>query len=256
MQVVSPNMPETPAASELVRTEWIHRVEAEYRSSVLTQHLTLWLTQAGASPDLILAGLRIASDEIDHADLSMETFIAAGGAGAPSLTRESLTLAPDAGVPLEISIARLGVDAFCLGETVAVPLFKNLRQRCTVPVARRALDRILKDEVRHRDFGWTLLEWLLEGAQSAAVRSFVDRELPGFFARIRQSYAPAFARRHDAISDEDRAWGLMPPARYAEVVHRCFSRDWIPRFKRLGVDAERAWSQGPAHPTNNQGDSP
>lgn len=248
MQVTSAVMEETPTASDLVRTEWIHRVEAEYRSSVLTQHLTLWLSQSGASPDLILGGLRIAADEIDHADLSMETFIAAGGSGAPALTRESLAMPVDPSAPLELAIARLGVDAFCLGETVAVPLFKNLREHCTVPVARRALNRILRDEVRHRDFGWTLLEWLLEGPQSGAVRALLTRELPGYFARIRASYAPAHAHGYDTISDDDRRWGLMAPARYAEVVRRTFVRDWSPRFARLGVDAEVAWSPEPAAP--------
>ena len=232
-----------PAASERVRTEWIHRVEAEYRSSALTQQLTLWLTQAGASPDLILAGLRIAADEIDHADLSMQTFLAAGGTGMPEIPRASLALPRAAHEPLEWDIARLGVDAFCLGETVAVPLFKNLREGCTVPVARKALDRILRDEVRHRDFGWTLLAWLLEAPSAGDVRGLVTRELPQWFARIRRSYAPAFARAYTALDDADRAWGLMPPARYADVVERTFTRDWSPRFARLGIDALPAWNE-------------
>lgn len=231
-----------PEASELVRTEWIHRVEAEYRSSVLTQHLTLWLTQAGASPELILAGLRIAADEIEHAERSMEVFLRAGGVGTPALSRESLSLEPPRGEPLELSIARMGVDAFCLGETVAVPLFRHLREGCTVPVARRALDRILRDEVRHRDFGWTLLEWLLDGASGSLVRSLLTRELRDCFARIKRSYAPTFAHAMTAISDEDRRWGLMPPSSYARVVSRTFERDWKPRFARLGIDAAAYWT--------------
>jgi len=243
VQVVSSAMKaHAPPASDLVRTEWLHRVEAEYRSSALTQHLTLWLTQAGASPDLILGGLRIAADEIDHADLSMETFVAAGGAGAPSLARESLEMTRAPGEALELAIARTAVDAFCLGETVAVPLFKNLRERCTVPVARRALDRILRDEVRHRDFGWTLLAWLVETPAGDAVRGLVARELPSWFARVRGSYAPAFARTYTELADADRAWGLMPPARYADVVARTLTRDWTPRFARLGFDAAGAWA--------------
>lgn len=55
-----------------------------------------------------------------------------------------------------------GTRVFCLGETVAVRLFKRLREGATVPVARAALDRVLTDEVRHRDFGWLLLEWLTQ----------------------------------------------------------------------------------------------
>ena len=40
---------------------------------------------------------------------------------------------------LELEVLCAGVRVFCLGETVAVPLFKHLRERCTVPVARAAL---------------------------------------------------------------------------------------------------------------------
>lgn len=140
-----------PRPTDAVRREWLRRVEAEYRSAALTQHLTLWLIQIGASPDLVRGGLRIAGDEIAHAEMSHRAYVAAGGDGGASLVRETLELARTPGEPLEHDVARVGVETFCLGETVAVPLFKELREPCTVPVARRALDRILRDEVRHRD---------------------------------------------------------------------------------------------------------
>lgn len=79
-------------ANDHVRQQWLMRVEAEYRSAVLTQELTLWLMQAGASPDLIHDGLRIVEDELMHAELSMETYLAAGGTHGPTMARETLTL--------------------------------------------------------------------------------------------------------------------------------------------------------------------
>ena len=240
-----PQAPGTAApASDLVRIEWLRRVEAEYRSAVLTQELTLWLMQAGASPDLIHDGLRIVGDELAHAELGLETFTAAGGTGAPRLARETLALPRRPGESLEMEIARVGVDVFCLGETVVVPLFKNLRDGCTVPVARRALDRILRDEVRHRDFGWTLLEWLLDGPAAGAVRALVVRELPGYFRRVRGAYSSASTRAVVALPAADRAWGLMAPAAYAGIIDRTFERDWRPRFARVGIDAAAAWGSG------------
>ena len=152
-----------------MRGEWLRRVEAEYRSAAITQHLTLWLIQIGASPDLVRGGLRIAADEMAHAELSHRTFVAAGGVGGPQLARESLELKRHPGAPLEHDVARVGVEVYCLGETVAVPLFKELREPCSVPVARRALDRILRDEVRHRDFGWALLGWLVEHSADVGI---------------------------------------------------------------------------------------
>jgi hypothetical protein len=231
---------QTIPASDLVRTEWIRRVEEEYRSAATANDLTGWLIQVGAPPALIHEGLRIAGDEMVHSELSYDAFVAAGGAGAPALARETLVLPRRPGEPLEHDIVRVAVRVFCLGETVAVPLFRFLREGCTVPAARRVLDRVLVDEVRHRDFGWSLLDWLLELPLGGVLRALAERELPGDFGRLRLAYG-AREPSLDTIDPADRAWGLMPPAEYARVVARTLERDWIPRFSARGIDAKLAW---------------
>jgi hypothetical protein len=221
-------------------------VSAEYRSAAITHHLTLWLIQIGASPDLIRAGLRIVSDELYHAEISHRVFRAAKGEGGPELERETLGLPRRGGEPLEHDVVRVGTEVFCLGETVAVPLFKELRSGCTVAPARRVLDRVLRDEVRHRDFGWALLEWMLGQPGGDGLAALVARELSSYFARVRASYASPGAARGAAIADGERAWGLMPPADYVRVLQATLERDWVPRFRQLGLDARRPWdSLGP-----------
>lgn len=222
-------------ASDAVRAEWRRRIEAEYRSAAITQHLGLWLIQLGASPDLVKLCMRIAADEIAHAELSDRAYARAGGAEPPQIARETLQLVRHEGDPLEHDVARVIVDVFCLGETIAVPLFQKLRAGCTVPAARRVLDRVLRDEVCHRDFGWTALRWLLE--EWPELRGLIDRELPLWFSRVRATYAPPGAEAQRAIDASDRAWGLMAPATYVEVLERTFVRDWIPRFGKLGIQA-------------------
>ena len=59
---------------------------------------------------------------------------------------------------------------------------------CPLPAAHRhlydALAVVLRDEVRHRDFGWTSLKWLLEEhPMGKELRVVVERELPVWFAR-------------------------------------------------------------------------
>lgn len=230
-------------ASPRVRDEWLQRVEAEYRSCAAAQHLTLWLIQIGASPDLISAGLSIAADELLHAGLSHQVFVAAGGGGAPNIPRSGLRLLRPYGEeePLEHDVLRSGVEIFCLNETVAVPLFKELRQTTRVPLARRTLDQVLRDEVRHRDFGWTLLDWLLGLALAPTLRAILETELPAMFARLRDSYVQPSDAVEAEMEDDERAWGLMPSAAYSEVLQRTVERDYVPRFARLGIDARAAW---------------
>lgn len=228
-------------ASRAVQAEWLRRVEAEYRSAATTHHLTLWLMQLGAPPALLRAGLRIVADELAHAAASHRVYTRAGGREALQLVQETLGLTRSCET-LEEDVARIVLDVFCLGETVAVPLFRGLREGATVTVARRALDRILRDEVRHRDFGWTVLPWMLgEPRYEERVRAVVERELARGFARVRGAYGASASA--STFAEPDRAWGLMEVARYREAVDRTLHRDWIPRFAEVGIDAAQAWSR-------------
>lgn len=237
-------MASPPPPSDAVRDEWLRRVQAEYTSAAITQHLGLWLIQLGASPDLIKASLRIVTDEIEHARLSHLTYVRAGGTASPGLAQEQLQLRRRPGASLASDVTRVALSAFCLGETVAVPLFKRLREGCTVPVARRVLTRVLKDEVRHRDFGWTLLDWLLEQPYEAEVRATTEAELPEMLGQLASQYGYFEAPTLEGLSEAERAWGLMKVAEYASIVERTFARDWRPRFTARGLDAAAAWQKG------------
>ena len=222
-----------------VREEWRARIAAEYTSAAVTQHLVLWLIQAGAPPDLIDEGLAIVADELAHSRLSHEVYVAAGGDRPPALDREQLGLAR-VHDRLEHDILRVAVRVFCLGETVAVPLFRHLREPCTQPAAKAALDRILRDEVRHRDFGWDLLDWLLTIDDDVPVR--VANALPGMLADLERSYGTgneAVATDDGAITDGDRAWGLAAPRDYAEILARTIERDFVPRFAARDIEVKR-----------------
>jgi hypothetical protein len=216
--------------------EWLRRVEAEYRSAAIASQLAQWLIQLGAPPRLIRLALRIAADELTHAQLSYHVYRRAGGSQAPAIVRETLALErvrPE----LVHDVLRVGVRVFCLGETAAVRLFHRLRARCAVPSARRALDRVLRDEVRHRDFGWLLLGWLLELPDALALRAHVQASLPALIAELRRNYGgeSGDATPPRRLPPSTCAWGLMPLADYQAAITLCISRDLRPRFSRLGI---------------------
>jgi len=223
-----------PEVTARVRAEWRARIAAEYTSAAITQHLTLWLIQAGAPPDLIEAGLAIASDELAHSRMSHEVYTAAGGTEAPQIVEADLGL-HRRGALLD-DILHAAVRVFCLGETVAVPLFSHLRERCTQAGARAALDRILRDEVRHRDFGWDLLDWLCSLDESVPAR--LAPRLPAMMAELEASYGagnPTVAEDTGEMTDDERAWGLAPPREYAAILADTVERDFRPRFAARGV---------------------
>lgn len=245
------------SSMQAVQREWLRRVEAEYGSAVLTHHLTLWLLKVAAPFELVRLGLSIVEDELAHSELSQAVYVAAGGSSAARLERERLGLAETPGEPLERAIARVGLETFCLGETAAVRLFSRLRRPCQEPVALAALDRILTDEVRHRDFGWTLLEWLLSTQHGAELRRQAALALPSMFERLQRNYAyaeraapaPDAAQREQPAEGEPALarWGLMPAAGYGAALRETLERDYIPRFAEHGIDAHAAWQQASAH---------
>jgi hypothetical protein len=227
---------------QLIQGEWLRRVEAEYRSAAITHHLTLWLMQLVAPLELIRAGLAIVEDEIVHSELSYAVYAAAEGSAVPHLPPQSIGLMQPPPSRLLEAVVSTSVETFCLGETVAVRLFSRLRADCTEPSARVALDRILRDEVRHRDFGWTLLDWLLSTPQKDQVHHQIESHLPGMFARLRKNYGSGAVPTSAERSKEQAKWGLMPPTDYAEVVSETLQRDYVPRFESHNIDALRAWN--------------
>jgi hypothetical protein len=226
---------EVAKATEGVRHEWQRRVVAEYGSAASTHSLLGWLLRLGASPTLLHEAARIIDDELVHAELAFAVLSAAGGGGV-TLGGE-LGLASEPGLSLLANVCVQGTKLFCLGETVAVRLFKRLREGATVEVARRALDRVLVDEVRHRDFGWLLLEWLSQQPAWPQLRALIAERLPLWFEELRQSYGSS----QEPFDEAGRGWGLMPHAEYATALAETFERDYRPCFDQYGIDARAAW---------------
>jgi hypothetical protein len=228
--------------AESVRREWLRRAQAEYGSSAITAQLSLWLLQVGAPPPLIREGLRIVNDELKHAELSFRVYTSAGGTDVVPIARESLSLSVSSG-GLEQDISRIVTQVYCLGETAAVRLFHRMRAKCSVPVARVALDRVLRDEVRHRDFGWATLEWLLTLPHAPALRAQIERSLPSMLASLVRNYGGVAAEGGISEPDERasasaRAWGLIPRSEYRQAIALCIKRDLRPRFAKVGIRIE------------------
>jgi hypothetical protein len=221
-----------------VRDEWRRRVLAEYNSAAVTHALVGWLIELGASPTLLHEGVRIIDDELVHAELAFQVLREAGGAEAIELAGVR-AIAREIELDLLGNVCALGTRVFCLGETVAVRLFSRLRAGASVAVVRAALDRVLVDEVRHRDFGWLLLEWLAQRGEWPRLRALIEQRLPDWFGEQRRHYADL---PHTHPFDEGlRAWGMMPNGEYREAVFETLERDYAPRFADYGIDARAAF---------------
>lgn len=217
-----------------VHAEWAARVHAEYRSAATTARTVHLVIACGLPDPLASAGLRVVQDELDHARLSHETLVALGGQGQPVDVDVGELLGEGwADGPLA-ALVDLAVRVFCLGESFAVPLFRAMREHTTHDQARATLDRVLRDEARHRALGWDLLDALLQ-LDPDGVRARVQDQLPAWLAGYRQAYAGADLDQAEPLAAHERAAGLLDPGRYHEIHDRCLAEDIAPRFAARGI---------------------
>ena len=212
--------------SARVLQEWRNRVAAEYRSASLTAQICHWMIQCGLPEALVHTGLRVVRDELDHAGLSHRCLLALGGEDVPAAVDvERLAEPAQDGVLADLvtSITR----NFCLGETLAVPLFHAMRSHTTHPEALAVLTRVLQDEAIHRAFGWEVLDALL-AIDPQGVRGRVAAQLPDMLAGFERSYAAT--SEPCGLTDAERAMGLLPLRTYHEIFWSTVQGDIQRRF--------------------------
>lgn len=215
--------------SPRVQAEWARRAAAEYRSAAMTAQILAWGVAVGLPAELLHAAARVVKDELDHAALSRAAMIALGGPESPlDVEVEALLLPPSEGVLTDLSVAVLG--ELCLGETLAVPLFAEMRRRARHPAVLPVLDRVLADEAVHRALGWSILDALIE--LEPGVRALAGARLPALLTRFRAYQDPPDA---PALTEDERAAGLLDNAEYGLIFARTWDEDLAPRLARRGV---------------------
>lgn len=172
--------------------------------------------------------MRVVTDELAHARLSHEVLVALGGSAEPV---PLLLEPPTPQAPLG-ELIDLALRAFCLGESFAVPLFAAIREQTRLPAARRALDQVLRDEARHRQFGWDLLDALLAVAPEAVLER-AGAHLPGWLRAFEEAYGTL--RPSPPLEPAEREAGLLPIADYVAIHARCLHEDIGPRLRARGI---------------------
>lgn len=206
-----------------VHQEWARRVAAEYNSAAVSAQVLAWGIQQGLPPEILYTAHRVVGDELDHARLSHTVLVALGGGEAPiPLAAEHLQVS----LPFPEALLR----HFCLGESLAVPYFAEMRRRALHPAVRPVLDRILEDEAVHRAFGWDALDALL--AMEPALKPHLRAVLPELVAEFEGYAKPPEA---PPLLAEEAACGLLESAEYATLYAQTWARDLLPRLERRAL---------------------
>jgi len=213
--------------SPRIHQEWRNRVTAEYTSAALTARVLHLAITCGVDRSLLDTARRIVGDELDHAELSDQARLALGDQDVPlglEVSRLEPPQSPDG--PLADLVDHC-CTSFCLGETLAVPLFAAMRTHADHPAIQPVLTRVLADEAVHRAFGWDLLDALID-LDPPGVRDRAATTLPRALASYRAAY-------HDLppaapLTEQERSAGLLPTQVYREVFRTTVTRTIVPRL--------------------------
>jgi hypothetical protein len=221
-----------------VRHFWLSQTAAEYSSAAVSSEFALWLCQNGASPELICQCLDIAKDEIAHATLAYAAAVEAGHFGP--LTANHLSLgSPTPFAENRKNLLDVILRFFCLGETIAVPMFAAMKKRACQPKARDAYARIVMDEPRHSEFGWVALAWM--HANWPEVDSWIGDCFSSSLRQLAREYH-CQEEYEPELTHTELDWGMLPRLDYAAIFEKTILNQCARRLEPYGVDVPRIWA--------------
>jgi hypothetical protein len=229
-----------PRAVAEAREMWRARMRAEHESVPVLAALVTQLIAAGATLDAQAVVLRMAIDEIRHAEICGEAVRALGG--EPScVIGEPPALPAFRGVGAEERALRSVIFGHALVETVNTALLVDTLDTMSDPYLREATRRLLADEVQHAAFGFEyLVAWRPWLDAHPEARASLERYLRVAFAeleRVRSGSALPPRRR----TEDELALGIGDPARITVVFHQTVEGAIVPALEAFGLDAGAAW---------------
>ncbi|MGH7272808.1 MAG: ferritin-like domain-containing protein [Polyangiaceae bacterium] len=230
-----------PAAVVAARHVWTVRMDAEYQSTSVFSAMTAQLMEAGASLDAVAVVLRMAQDEVRHAEVCGRAVDALGGDARFEPPHEIAPLSRHAGCTPQERALRNVIYGCCLSEVVNTARFVDVHDTMTDPYLRDVTRQLLSDEVLHGQFGFHYLEawrgWLDDHPE---VRASLGRYLRHAFALLERQLSGAGAPAKTLTADE-RALGIPDQARLPDTFYQTVAGAVIPGLERFGIEAGEAW---------------
>lgn len=223
------------------RSAWIERMSAEHRSFPVFSALASQLSEAGATFEAEAVMLRMATDEIRHAELCGVVVSALGDEPACAAVREVPPLARHAGCSPEERALRNVIFGSCLSEVVNCARFVALLDATEDPYLRDVTRQLLADEAAHGQLGYHYLEaWRPWLDARPDVRASLARYLRYAFAVYEAEHGGSDGPFPARSPDELRA-GIPDLAVSRDVLRQTVAHAVVPGLARFGIDAETAW---------------
>ncbi len=231
-----------PAAVARARRLWSERMVNEYTSTTVFTQLAAQLMETNAPLDATAVTLRMAQDELRHAEICGRVVEALGGSSRVMRETGIAPIARHPGCGDEERALRNVIFTTCLSEMNSVSYFVTVLERMKDPYLRDVTRALLADEVLHGRFGFVYLEsradWL---AARPDVRASVGRYLRYAFAFVEREFTAGEGGATRAPTADDDALGVVPVGLSAAVFRDTMLAAVVPGLERFDIPAEDAW---------------
>ncbi|MEM9195006.1 MAG: hypothetical protein AAGF12_37885, partial [Myxococcota bacterium] len=253
-------------SKKLLRTaavQWAGRARAEHGSVHQFSELTHALSEARAPLQLLGSLGRLITDEVRHAELCSEMALVCGSTlpDEPHTFRWPIPRAPWKPAPhpadgdeeaVHLWAADAVMTACCLGETLSKPMLDGIATVTTDPVAEAVAAQILRDEHLHSAFGWEALEYLLGKLNDESreeLQHRLGRRLWGFEKSTCLGIPIEDVAETEIViaPSAEPNLGTLTDMQYAMMFFHTMEQEILPKFRELGLDADRAWGERLSH---------
>jgi hypothetical protein len=232
-----------PRAVARARALWSDRMVNEYTSTTVFSALSSQLVEANATIDATAVTLRMAHDELIHAEVCAGVVTAMGGVASRMRDTSVTPIARHPGCSAEERALRNVIFTTCLSEMNSVVYFIAALDRMKDPYLRDVTRQLLSDEVLHGSFGFAYLEawadWLARRPDS---RASIASYLRFAFAVVEREFGRG-EHREFALSADDHALGVVHPGLAGEVFRDTMVSAVVPGLERFGLSAADAWER-------------
>lgn len=228
-----------PESIRAARAHWRKRMIDEYLSTAVFSGLSAQLVEANATLDTSAVVLRMAQDELRHAEVCGRVVATMGGDPRVSYEPVERSLPRHEGTSAEECALR-NVLVTSISETHSISYFVTSLDRLEDPYLRAVTRDLLSDEILHGRFGFHYLQaWSSWLAERDAVRASISTYLRHVFAVAEQAITRE-PSSHGHGRDDARL-GLVPHEETLAIFRDTMENAVAPGLERFGLDAVRAW---------------
>jgi hypothetical protein len=227
-------------APELVqrsRVAWTSVAISEYRAAVALADLQRAMLIANTPLDLVGMAGDFVADEALHVELASRLAMELGGGAPIEVDLDSMSNPRPEGASAIQHANELVLRVACVAETLSGAFAVETLSVVTHPLMSAVVERIARDESRHKRLGWLYMDWAAEDMDDAE-RVRLGRVATSALLRL----SPVWRRTGSGAPTHELGW-LEPEAFRSQAIETIRDEILTP-LERLGIQPDRAALDG------------